>query len=195
MRERQTLEHFCVCIKAAAVKTICPQSVSANISTDRLTLDFCITRHCPAASLHFDWQAFVVRYCMTLREVAPGREKKKKKSLPLVTSGESRSWVGCNECFDSGEMRWRGSVTSGPREAAVPLLDDQRRLLVGGRTGRWMSTGSCKSFILTSFWGVCRHFGGLLRQFCQCKSFSWCVCVPSLSCVYRARPQEVCCTG
>ena len=55
-----------------------------------------------------------------------------------------------------------------------------------GQTSRkWRTDGNVatEGVTLTSFSGVCRHFGGLLRRFCQCISFSWFACVPSLSCV------------
>lgn len=116
-----------------------------------------------------------------------------------MTSSVSGSWVRRNECFHSGEMRWRGSMTSGlgerRHEAALAPLDGERRHRVGGWTDkqikRTRTDGKMASerIALTSFSDVCRHFGGLLRRFCQCISFSWFVCVPSLSCVYRGWPQ------
>lgn len=51
--------------------------------------------------------------------------------------------------------------------------------------GRWDVCG----LALTSSWGVCHRFGGLLGRFCQCISFSWFVYVPSLSCVHKSRPK------
>lgn len=170
-----------------------------NVSTDWLAFQCCITQQPPppaslwVAGIRRGIQVFVVWYRMSLREVAPGM-----KNPPLVTSSVNRSWVRHNECFHSGEMRWRGSMTSGLGEAGWGCF---------GTTGRWEETPrgrmngqtdkktrtdgrmASESFTLTSFSDVFRHFGGLLRRFCQCISFSWFVCVPSLSCVYRGWPK------
>lgn len=80
-------------------------------------------------------------------------------------------------------------------EAALAPLDGERRHPVGGWTDKQIKKTrtdgrtASERFALTSSSDVCRHFGGLLRLFCQCISFSWFVCVPSFSCVYRAWPQ------
>lgn len=82
-------------------------------------------------------------------------------------------------------LGWRG----GMRLRSLAPLGGERR-----RTNRYkMRTDgemASESFSLTSFLDVCRHFGGLLRRFCQCISFSWFLCVPSLSCVYSGWPQR-----
>lgn len=129
------------------------------------------------------------------------------KNPPLVTSSVNGSWVRRNECFHSGEMRWQGSMTPGLGEVGwgsasttgwreeIPRgrmneQTDKKKTRTDGKT-------ASERFALTSFSNVCRHFEGLLGQFCQCISFSWFVCVPSLACVYTGWPKgaSICVTS
>lgn len=95
------------------------------------------------------------------------------------------SWVTHNESFHCGWMGWRG-VMRWREETPQGQMGAQTDKNNGRMDGRVEKVGF--SFTLTSFLDVCHHFGELLRRFCQCKSFSWFVYVPSLSCVYKGWP-------
>lgn len=94
--------------------------------------------------------------------------------------------------------KWQLSHTSwvfSPWWGEMTRLDEVVRGDTAGaqtdKNHRWMDGQMKKfgfSFALTSFLDVCHRFGGLLRRFCQCISFSWFVYVPSLSCVYKSWP-------
>lgn len=93
--------------------------LSAALSSSAHRLTSCLFLW---ASISWGIQVFVVGYRVTLPEVSPGM-----KNPPLVTSTVNGSWVRHNECFHSGEMRWRGSMTSGLGKAGWDCFNTTER--------------------------------------------------------------------